>query len=110
MNGGAMTTKTIVWVATATMLSLSACASDDGPVADPPTDPLAQGLTVFTQSPDTGLTAMYVEGEDVVFLETVRTDTEVPDVGHRSYLGDGTAVDIDVRFSDIEDRDLIVSL
>jgi hypothetical protein len=92
------------------------CAAD--PETEVPEDPapeeeepLAQGLTLFTQNAADGLTAMYAEGEEAVFLETAR-EVVAGEIGddHYSFLADGTPVNISIRFSDIEGRALITAI
>jgi len=89
---------------------LATSCVDSGEPGAPPEDQVEQGLTIFSQNPTQGLTGMYAEGDLVLFFETYR-EPVAGDVGptHLSFLADGTPVDISVRFSDMEGRNIGVA-
>ena len=72
---------------------------------------LQQGLTIFTATPETGVAGAYAKGELAVFFETTIREVESePAPQHDQFALDGTAVNVSARFTDMEGRNLLVSL
>jgi len=70
----------------------------------------AQGLTILTQNPSDGLSGIYLEGTLGVRFDTIREIENHPEKGHLSFAKDGTALNIDVRFTDLKGRNLGTSM
>jgi hypothetical protein len=83
------------------------CADDD---ELPPAEGLAQGLTIFTADPQTGVTGMFARGDLAVFFETARELELEPAPQHDHFTKDGIAVNVSARFMDLEGRNLLVSM
>jgi hypothetical protein len=83
------------------ILALSAlvvgCSSQAQPTSS---SGVAQGLSIFSSSPDRGLTGMYAEGDLVVFFETARQVVNVPD----------PELDVSARYTDMEGRNIQVAI
>jgi hypothetical protein len=81
------------------------CDGEVGLQGGPP-----QGLTLFSSDPSQGLAGMYAEGNDGVLFETVRQVEPNPAPQHDLFAADGTALNISVRYTDMEGRNLFVSI
>ena len=77
---------------------------------EPKTGGLDQGLTVFHANPDQGVAGMYAKGDLAVFFETLREPEANPTEAHDHFTVDGQAVNVSARFTDMEGRNLLVTL
>ncbi|HEY5923508.1 MAG TPA: hypothetical protein VIV11_17630 [Kofleriaceae bacterium] len=88
------------------VITVSACVSP----TEPKTGGLEQGLTIFQATPERGVAGMYAKGELAVFFETKRELEPEPAVSHEQFAIDGSAINVSARFTDMEGRNLLVSL
>ena len=89
-------------------VALAACTTADTDV--PEGVGLQQGLTLFTADPEAGVSGMFARGELAVFFDTVRELELEPAPQHDHFTADGTPVNVSARFTDMEGRNLLVSL
>jgi hypothetical protein len=90
------------------LVTVVGCTAQDGD-DNPTTGGLKQGLTLFTADPTAGVTGMYARGDLAVFFDTAREVELDPAPQHDHFTKDGTAVNVSVRFTDMEGRNLLVS-
>jgi hypothetical protein len=83
------------------------CTAQD---TDAPIGGLEQGLTMFTADPESGVSGMYARGDLAVFFETVRELELDPAPQHDHFTKDGTPVNVSARFTDMEGRNLLVTM
>jgi hypothetical protein len=97
-------------VLTSLALSLSVAIGCGSGAPGHPEQQYPQGLTILTQSAKQGLSGVFMEGRLGLRFDTAREVEPDPSPGHAIFLADGTPMNVDVQFTDLQRRNVATSV